>query len=46
MYWNYKDKLLLKLIREFGEKEVEPYIQKATTLFLTLPEKKHNNKYS
>jgi len=40
MYWNYKDKLLLKLIREFGEKEVEPYIQKATTLFLTLPEKK------
>jgi hypothetical protein len=40
MYWNHNDKLLLKMIREFGEKEVEPYIEKATTLFLKLPEEK------
>jgi hypothetical protein len=40
MSWNHKDKLLLTILKEFGEKEVEPVIQNANYLLANLSPKK------
>lgn len=45
MSWNHKDKLLLTILREFGEKEVEPVIQNANHLLAHLPPKKRPTLY-
>lgn len=40
MIWTSKDKLFLSILKEFGEKEVEPVIQKANKLLSSLSVKK------
>ncbi len=45
MSWNHKDKLLLNILKEFGEKEVEPVIENANHLLANLPPKKRPTLY-
>lgn len=40
MIWTSKDKLFLSILKEFGEKEVEPVIQSANKLLASLSVKK------
>lgn len=40
MIWTSKDKLFLSILKEFGEKEVEPVIQRANKLLASLSVKK------